>query len=204
MKKSLLILPLVLLASALALSACGGGGSSSSSGGGEDAAIEGAIETSATSSDPSKCSEVQTQSFNETETGTTGKESLEACEEAAPDEEGALAESVTVSSIEIEGEEGAAAVAVEGGSLGGQTIAAGLQKEGEDWKVDSFFAFIKYDPASLAEGLEEALGEQEGVSPEVAACVGEGVEEMTEEEAELLVFEKENEGFEEIFAACNG
>ena len=98
----------------------------------------------------------------------------------------------------------AAAVAVEGGSLGGQTIAAGLQKEGEDWKVDSFFAFIKYDPASLAEGLEEALGEQEGVSPEVAACVGEGVEEMTEEEAELLVFEKENEGFEEIFAACNG
>ena len=204
MKKSLLILPLVLLASALALSACGGGGSSSSSGGGEDAAIEGAIETSATSSDPSKCSEVQTQSFNETETGTTGKESLEACEEAAPGEEGALAESVTVSSIEIEGEEGAAAVAVEGGSLGGQTIAAGLQKEGEDWKVDSFFAFIKYDPASLAEGLEEALGEQEGVSPEVAACVGEGVEEMTEEEAELLVFEKENEGFEEIFAACNG
>ena len=204
MKKSLLILPLVLFASALALSACGGGGSSSSSGGGEDAAIESAIETSATSSDPSKCSEVQTQSFNETETGTTGKKSLEACEEAAPDEEGALAESVTVSSIEIEGEEGAAAVAVEGGSLGGQTIAAGLQKEGEDWKVDSFFAFIKYDPASLAEGLEEALGEQEGVSPEVAACVGEGVEEMTEEEAELLVFEKENEGFEEIFAACNG
>jgi hypothetical protein len=209
LKKSLLILPLVLLASALALSACGGGSSSSSSsssssGGGEDAAIEGAIETSATSSDPSKCSEAQTQSFNETETGTTGKESLEACEEAAPGEEGALAESVTVSSIEIEGEEGAAAVAVEGGSLGGQTIAAGLQKEGEDWKVDSFFAFIKYDPASLAEGLEEALGEQEGVSPEVAACVGEGVEEMTEEEAELLVFEKENEGFEEIFAACNG
>src|ERR1700709_697707 len=95
-KNALLILPLVLLASALALSACGGGSSSSSSssGGGEDAAIEGAIETSATSSDPSKCSEVQTQSFNETETGKTGEESLEACEEAAPGEEGALAESV--------------------------------------------------------------------------------------------------------------
>ena len=114
--------------------------------------IEGAIETSATSSDPSKCSEVQTQSFNETETGKTGKASLEACEEETPEEEGELAESVTVSSIEVEGEEGAAAVAVEGGSLGGQTIAAGLQKEGEDWKVDSFFAFIKYDPASLRRG----------------------------------------------------
>jgi hypothetical protein len=203
LKKSLSILPLVLLAAALALSACGGGGSSSSSSsGGEDAAIEKAIETSATSSDPSKCSEVQTQSFNEKETSTTGEESLEACEERVPEEEGELAESVTVSKVEIEGEEGAAAVAVEGGSLGGQTIAAGLLKERGDWKVDSFFAFIKYDPASLAEALEETLGEQEGVSPELAACVAEGVEEMTEEEAELLVFEKENEGFEEILAAC--
>jgi hypothetical protein len=202
LKKSLLILPLVLVASALALSACGGGGSSSSSGGGEDAAIEEVIETSATSSDPSKCSEAQTQSFNETETGTTGKESLEACEEEVPDEEGELAESVTVSDIEVEGGEGAAAVTVEGGALGGQTVAAGLKKEGEDWKVDAFFAFIKYDPASLAEALEETLGEQEGVSPELAACVAEGVEEMTEEEAEMMVFEKENEGFEEILAAC--
>jgi hypothetical protein len=90
---------------------------------------------------------------------------------------------VTVSNIEVEGEEGAAAVAVEGGSLGGQTVAAGLQKEGEDWKVDSFFAFIKYDPASLAGALEESLAEQEGVSSGLAACVAEGVEEMTEEEA---------------------
>ncbi len=192
----------MLLASALALSACGGG-SSSSSGGGEDAAIEGAIETSATSSDPSKCSEVQTQSFNETESGKTGEASLEACEEGAPEEEGQLAESVTVSNIEIEGEEAAAAVAIEGGSLGGQTIAAGLQKEGEDWKVDSFFAFIKYDPAKFAEAVEETVVEQEGASPELAACVAEGVEEMSEEEVELVVFEKENEGLEEILAACN-
>ena len=204
MKKSLLVLPLVLLASALALSACGGGSSSASSGGGEDAAIEEAIETSATSADPSKCSEVQTQSFNETETGTTGEESLEACEEAAAEEEAEVAESVTVSDIEIEGEEGAAAVAVEGGSLGGQIVAAGLQKEDGDWKVDSFFAFIKYDPASLAGALEETLAEQEGVSAELAACVAGGVEEMTEEEAEMMVFEKENEGFEEILAACKG
>jgi hypothetical protein len=144
------------------------------------------------------------QSFNETETSTTGEESLEACEEEVPDEEGELAESVTVSDIEVEGGEGAAAVVVEGGALGGQTVAAGLKKEGEDWKVDAFFAFIKYDPASLAEALEETLAEREGVSRELAACVAEGVEEMTEEEAELMVFEKEIEGFEEILAACKG
>lgn len=198
------MLPLVLVASALALSACGGGGSSSSSGGSEDAAIEEAIEISATSSDPSKCSEAQTQSFNETETGKTGEESLEACEEEAPEEEGVLAESVTVSDIETEAGEGAAAVAVEGGSLGGQVVAAGLQKEGGDWKVDAFFGFVKYDPASLAEAVEETLEEQEGVSSELAACTAEGVEEMTKGEAESMVFEKENEGLEEILAACKG
>lgn len=202
MKKSLLILPLVLLASALALSACGGG-SSTASGGGDDAAIEGAIETAATSSDPSKCSEVQTQSYNETETGTTGAKSLEACEEAAEEEETELAESVTVSNIEVEGEEAAAAAAFEGGALGGQVVATGLQEEDGDWKVDSFFAFIKYDPASLAASLESTLAEEGGISPELAACVAEGVEELTEEEVEMIFFEKEEEGFEEIVAACN-
>jgi hypothetical protein len=203
LKKSLLILPLVLLASALALSACGGGSSTAASGGGDDAAIEGAIETAATSSDPSKCSEVQTQSFNETETGTTGAKSLEACEEAAEEEETELAESVTVSSIEVEGEEAAAAAAFEGGALGGQIVATGLQEEDGDWKVDAFFAFIKYDPASLAASLESTLAEEEGISPELAACVAEGVEELTEEEVEMIFFEKEEEGFEEIVAACN-
>jgi hypothetical protein len=199
----MLLLPFVLLISALALSACGGGGSSSSSGGGDDAAIEGAIETAATSSDPSKCSEVQTQSFNETETGTTGAKSLEACEEAAEEEETELAESVTVSNIEVEGEEAAAAAAFEGGALGGQVVATGLQEEDGDWKVDAFFAFIKYDPASLAASLESTLAGGEGISPELAACVAEGVEELSEEEVEMIFFEKEEEGFEEIVAACN-
>jgi hypothetical protein len=202
LKKSTLILPLVLFASALALSACGGG--SSSSGEGDDAAVENAIETSVTSSDPSKCSEVQTQSFNETETGTKGAKSLQACEEATEHEASQLAESVTVSNIELEGDEGAAAAAVEGGALGGQVVATGLQKEDGDWKVDAFFAFLKYDPASLAAGLEEALAEQEGFSSELAACVAGGVEEMAKGEAEAMVFGKENEGFEEILAACKG
>jgi hypothetical protein len=36
---------------------------------------------------------------------------------------------VTVSQVEIEGEEAAAEVAIEGGTLGGQAIAVGLQEE---------------------------------------------------------------------------
>lgn len=202
MKKSLLILPLVLLASALALTACGGGGSSSS-GGGEEAAIEETIETSATSSDPAKCSENQTQTFNETETGKTGKAALEACEEEAEEDAEVPAESVTVSQIEIEGEEAAAEVEIEGGALGGQSVAVGLQKEEGQWKLDAFVGFTQYDPAGIAATLEEKLQEEEGISPELAACVAEGVEGMSQDEAGEMVFEKNTEVLEPIVAECN-
>jgi len=198
-KKSLLILPLVLLASALALSACGGG--SSSSGGGEEAAIEEAIETAATSSDPSKCSEVQTEFLNDTETGKSGEAALKTCEEEV-EEGNDQAEAVTVSKIEIEGEGAAAVVAIEGSALNGQTIAVAMEKEEGDWKLDGFMGFMKYDPAGIAAAIEEQLEEKEA-SPEVATCVAEGVEEMSEEEAEAMVFEKNSEGLEELLAACN-
>jgi hypothetical protein len=198
-KKSLLILPLVLLASALALSACGGG--SSSSGGGEDGAIEEAIETAATSSDPSKCSEVQTEYFNETETGKTGPAALKACEQEV-EEGNEQSESVTVSQIEIEGEGAAAVVEVEGGAMGGQTIGVAMEKEEGDWKLDGFMGFVKYDPEGIANAIEGHLEEEGGENAELASCVAEGVEEMTEEEAEAMIFEKSSEGLEEIASAC--
>lgn len=203
MKKSLLILPLVLLASALALTACGGG--SSSSGGGEETAIEEAIETAATSSDPSKCTEVQTEFFNETETGKTGEAALKACEEEVEEGE-EQAESVTVSNIEImeEGEGAAAEAEIEGSALNGQTIAIALEKEEGDWKVDGFMGFTQYDAASLASGFEQALINEEEYEPELAACLAEGVAEMSQEEAQEMVFEKKSEGFEEISTACEG
>jgi ABC-type phosphate transport system substrate-binding protein len=208
-KKPLLILPLALLITALGLSACGGGSSSSSSssGGGDEAEIEKAIETAATSTDPSKCTEAQTEYFNETESGKTGEAALTACEEEVEAGE-EQAESVTVSQIEIQGEEegeaeGAAAIAeVEGGGLNGQAIGIALEKEEGVWKVDGFMGFAHYDGAAMAENLEAKFAEEEGISPEVAACMAEGVEEMNAEEASSLIFEKDNEGLEEILTAC--
>lgn len=203
MKKSLLILPLVLLVSALALAACGGGGSSSSSGGSDDeTAIEEAIETAATSSDPSKCTEVQTEFFNETETGKTGAAALKTCEKEV--EEGDdQAESVNVSQIEVEGEGAAAVAEIEGSALGGQTVAVAMEKEEGAWKVDGFMGFMKYDPEALGSSLETLLNEEEGADPAKVTCVAEGVEAMTEEEAEAMVFEKDEEGLNEILTACN-
>lgn len=200
MKKSLLLLPIALIAMAMALTACGGG--SSSSGGGEEAAIEEAIETSATSSDPSKCTEVQTEAFNEVETGATGEESLEICEKEA-ESESEPAESVTVSNISEDGESATAEVEIKGGSLEGQAVEVEVAKEEGDWKLNEFVGFTNYDAAGIASILEEKLAEEEGVSASLAKCVSEGVAEMSQEEAEAMVFEKNNEGVEEIANACN-
>lgn len=202
MKKSLLILPLVLLFSALALTACGGSSSSSSGGSDDETAIEEAIETAATSSDPSKCTEVQTEYFNETETGKTGAAALKTCEKEV--EEGDdQAESVTVTQVEVEGEGAAAIAEIEGSALGGQTIAVAMEKEEGTWKVDGFMGFVKYDPEALGSSLEELLNQEEGADPAKVTCVAEGVEAMSEEEAEAMVFEKEEEGLNEILTSCN-
>lgn len=199
-KKSLLLLPVALIAMAMALTACGGG--SSSSGGGEEKAIEEAIETSATTSEPSKCTEVQTEAFNEAESGKTGEAALEECENQA-ETESEPAESVTVSNISEDGETATAQVAITGGSLEGQSVEVGLTKEEGDWKMNEFVGFTKYDPAGIAAVLEEKLGEEKGITPALAKCVAEGVEEMSQEEAEAMVFEKSSEGVEEIANACN-
>jgi ABC-type glycerol-3-phosphate transport system substrate-binding protein len=202
-KKSLLILPLVLLASALALSACGGGGSSSSSGGGDETAIEEAIETSAMGTDPSKCTEVQTEAFNEAETGESGAKALATCEKEVEEESAEPAESVTVSNISVDGESATADVAIEGSALSGQELELGLAKEEGDWKLNEFSGFAKYDAAGIASFLEEKLKEEEGVEPALATCVSEVVSEMSQEDAEAMIFEKNQEAFEEIVESCN-
>ncbi|HTR75309.1 MAG TPA: hypothetical protein VMH33_08645 [Solirubrobacterales bacterium] len=200
MKKSLLILPLVLLASALALAACGGGGSSSS-GSGEEAAIEETIEKSATTSDPSKCTELQTQAFNEQEKGVSGEEATEVCEEAAEEKE-TVAEGVSVSNVSVEGEKATADAEVEGSGLNGQTVELELVEEEGQWKLNQFLGFASYDSEALAAALEEELEGEEGVSSSEIKCLGEGFSEMSQEEAESVAFEANIEVVEELLESC--
>ncbi len=201
MKKSLLILPFVLVAAALALTACGGGGSSSSSG--DESAIEEAIETAATSSEPSKCTEVQTKAFTENETSETGKAAVKTCEENAEEGE-SPAESVTVSNVEVNGETATAAVAISGSSaLNGQTIEVELAKEEGKWKLNKFLSFAKFDGKALGEELEKRLVKEEGISASLAKCVSEGVAKVSQAEAESMVFEKNLTPVEELAEKCH-
>jgi hypothetical protein len=199
LKKSLLILPLVLIASALALTACGGG--SSSSGGGEEAAIEEAIETSGTSTDPSKCSEVQTAAFNESETGAKGKEALKTCEEEAEAKVNP-AETVSVSNVEVNGERATAEVEVTGSALNNQGLEVEVTKEKGAWKLNKFLGFTNFDGKALGESLEKELLKEEGVTAALAKCISDGIAEVSQPEAEALVFEKNLEAVEKIAKKC--
>jgi hypothetical protein len=199
LKKSLLILPLVLLASALALTACGGG--SSSSGGDEEASIEKAIETSGTSTDPSKCSEAQTEAFNESESGKSGGAALKACEEEAEANVNP-AETVSISNVEVDGETATAEVEVTGSALNEQGLEVEVTKEEGDWKLNKFIAFTNFDGKALGESLEKELLKEEGVTAALAKCVSEGVAEVSQKEAEALVFATNLEAVEEIVKGC--
>jgi len=195
-KKKVLVLPFALLVALFALSACGGSSDSSS---GDEAAVKTAIEESATSEDPKICSEFQTEAFNEFEYPEGN--ALKGCEEAA--ESGAsVAESVDVSNVEVDGEKATAEVEVKGSGLDGQEIEVALAKEGGDWKMNELVSFAKFDAAGFAETLGEKLAEEEGITPELAKCVSESLGSVSQEEAEMIVFEKNLEPLEEAAGGC--
>ena len=201
MKKTLFMLPLVLIASALGLAACGGGGSSSSGGGDDEAAIESTIEEAATSTDPSKCTELQTEAFNQQDEGVPAKEATKVCEEAVKGTE-TPAESVGVSDIEVNGETATANAEIQGSPLNNQTVEVELAKQGGDWKLNKFVGFAKYDAKGLAAAFEEELAKQEEITPALAKCLAEGIAKMPQNEAEALAFEGSTEGIEGLVEAC--
>jgi predicted small secreted protein len=193
-KKTYLVLPLLLLALALGLAACGG-----SSGGGEEAKVEEVIEESATSTDPSKCTELQTTQFNETASQQKGAAATKACEEEAKEND---TEAVDVSNVSVNGEKATAEVEIEGSGLNDQGIELELVEEGGNWKLNKFLGFTNYDAGALGEALEEEFAKEEGVEPKLAKCVSEGVSEMSQSDAEAMVFEQDTKPIEEIAESC--
>lgn len=194
MKGRLLIPVFVLLVvSALALAACGSSSSAESE-------IEEAIETAATSSNPSKCTEVETQAFTEQGNGESGKAAVKKCEEEATN--GENAESVEVSNVEVEGSEATAEATINGSVLDGQTLEVALVEEEGDWKLNELTGFASFDQGKLVENFGNKLEESKEVEPELATCVVEGLEEASAEEVEELALNSSPEGFEEIAEEC--
>jgi hypothetical protein len=194
-KLHFLSLPVLLLALALGLSACGGGGS-------DDAGnIEEAIEKSA-SSDPAACTKYQTKNFVEQSSEGSGKAAIKECEEEAKN--GEAPESADVSNVEVNGSKATAEAALTGSALGGQTVEIGLVKEGDQWKLNEVLKFTKFDQAKLVESFEKELSKASNeVHPKLAACFIEAFEEADQGEVEEMLFGGNEKAFEEIARNCS-
>ena len=195
MKKRHLLLPCLLIVSALALVACGGGGSS------DESEIEEAIETSATTSDPSNCTKLETANFVEQSTSESGKAAIKTCEEEAKKEPESLAESVEVTEVEVEGSKATANVAVTGGSLDNQTVSIALVEE-DGWKLNELTGFAKLDQGALAKVFEDQLEKSGELNSEQTSCIVEGLEEASKEEVEEIILSGNSTPIEELAEGC--
>jgi hypothetical protein len=195
LRKRFLLLPCILILSALALTACG-------SSGGEDGEIEEVIETSATSTNPADCKKLNTQQFMEQTTQESGSAAVKSCEEEAKEEEGA--KSVSVSAVEVDGSDATAEAALSGGNLDGQTLELALVKDGGQWKLNEVVEFTKFDQGKLVEGLEASLSEASSeVDPKFASCVIDAFKQGSQSEVEELLFGNSPKALEEVFEACS-
>jgi hypothetical protein len=195
--KRYLVLPVLLVVSALVFAACGSSGASD-----EDQITE-AIQTSATSTDPAVCAEFETQAFMEQSSDMEGKEAVKQCEEDAT-KGSENAESVAVSEVEVEGAGATADAAFTGGGFDGQTVSVSLVKEGDQWQLDEVTGFVKLDNAKLAETLEEKLEESSNeISEETAGCIVESFEEASQPEVEELLLSGSSEPFVELAEECS-
>ncbi|MGH2986495.1 MAG: hypothetical protein ACRDLO_07405, partial [Solirubrobacterales bacterium] len=102
------------LAVSLALGACGG--DDDDGGGEEEDAITEVIETSVTSTDPAKCTRVETQAFLEQTNFSVGDEAVRDCEEDAADTADDP-DSVDVENIEVDGSDARADATFTGGGF---------------------------------------------------------------------------------------
>jgi copper chaperone CopZ/predicted small secreted protein len=193
-----ILVPLALLVlAALTLTACGG-----SSGSGEEDKITETIETAATTTDPSNCTELETLSFVEQNAEEKGKSAIKTCEEEAEKGE-EQAEGAEVSNVSVDGEKATAEVKFEGGSLGSQSLEVALVEEGGNWKLDQVEGFANYDGKALGEAFEKQFEESpEGLNEEQAKCIAGKIAGASQAEAEELFFSGSSESIEELAKGC--
>jgi len=194
LRKRLLLLPCILILSALALAACGSSAD-------DEGEVEDTVELSATTTDPADCEKLNTQEFMEQTTQESGGAAVKECEQEAKEGEGA--ESASVSNVEVNGSDATAEVALSGGNLDDQALEVALVKDGDQWKLNEVVEFTKFNQAKLVEVLEEGLSEPSSeADPKFAACVIDAFKQGSQAEVEDLLFGGSSGTLEEVFEGC--
>lgn len=196
MSRHRLLLLLLALAVPLTLAACGGGDDGGDDSGDEEQITE-SIEIAATTTDPAKCTENQTERFNEqTNAPASGAEATSACENTSED---TPAEEIEVSNIEVDGDSATAEAAVTGSLLDGQTLEIALVKEDDDWKLDELTGFAEFDRETFVNSISE--GAQE-IPAAVSTCIRQRVEPLSDQELQNLILSPDPEAEQAIFQNC--
>ncbi len=180
MNQGRLLVPALLAASVLALSACGGSGDSES----DEEQIMTTITTAVVSKDPADCEKLTTQAFMEQTSSVTGKEAVKTCEEEAKDGTGDP-KKATVTKVTVNGSKATADVAFVGGDLGGQKLEMALVEEDGAWKVDKIERFVVLNKGALIHTYALGLAKSE-LSSSQTSCILDGIRSSSRAELEKL------------------
>jgi hypothetical protein len=186
-----LLLPVVLLALASCLYACGDSAS-------DKETIARTIETAQALTDPGDCTELMTQAFVEQETGDEGVEAVEGCEQYAE----SVNPPVEVSNIEVDGSNATADVTYSEGAFAfaGQTLTVALVEEDGGWKLDETIRFAKLDQLDQRKVVNK-LAEGWG-SPAEDDCIRKALGEWSRPELEEFLVDGSERPFDEILISC--
>jgi hypothetical protein len=161
----------------MALVACGGDDPEDPTAGSAEDQVAFAISEGATSNDPEKCVEFNTQEALERGYGGRGEAAIRACEATAGV---GNAESVQVSNISVQGDSATAVVTVSGSQLDGQAVEMKLVKDQGGWKADRLLAFKTFDRSAMNSATEDVFREL-GAPASARECILSQFEELSDE-----------------------
>jgi hypothetical protein len=196
----------VVVLTSLGLAACGGGGddSSTSVSGADQAGITKAIQALAVANDPTACTQFATQKFiDQTNGPQSGQAAVRACEKDASSGQGAVADSVEVTDVQVDGTTATANAKATGSVFNGQTIKVTLVKDGGTWKLDVFNGFADFDKEALITAFKGQL-QKEGANAQALDCVSQGLEKQDDAALEKSFTDSSDQTLDqEVFAPCS-
>jgi hypothetical protein len=165
----------------------------------DDYEIERAIETAATSTDPSDCRRTQTDTYLAQRWGTQAPFADDVCEGYAAD---AHEREPEVIDVEIDGDSAVATVAYLDGSFRDSTVELELVKDDGDWKLNRLLRFIEFDRAAADSEYRDAFLEF-GSSQSAADCAVAALRDVPDAEIVRMTLAGETDLYEGVAVRCD-
>lgn len=186
---------MLLGGAALGLSACGGASS-------EEAEIRATIEAAAFDADPAGCRRYATQKLLEQTYKEQGERVFRRCEEDVDED---MPTAVTVTRIEVDGNEATAQVAYDGDRdyVGLVMILALVKRDGR-WLEDEVTEFVEFDADAVVMnwGRQMLRRAPSGVEARASACVIERLDDLDDEQFEALLLNPSYQPVMELARPC--